>query len=178
PMPRAVSDHGPRVFFRRPPGSSASEISLSMDLQHRSWLPVFLGSEDGLGVVVCSCAKGPFSRKNLARAMRTRAPYLAFGLSACQFLHFAFGRATGNRAFLLWLFGLLLLAGGATGFLTIFLAQALGICHECCDCPLLFDSPDLQVCCVVPAGTRFCVLSFPALTRWANRRRRFAATAL
>jgi len=33
PMPSAVSDHGPRVFFSRCSGSSDSEISLSMDLQ-------------------------------------------------------------------------------------------------------------------------------------------------
>jgi len=37
PMPRAVSDHGPSVFFRRCSGSSDSEISLSMDLQAKSW---------------------------------------------------------------------------------------------------------------------------------------------
>jgi len=37
PMPRAVSDHGPRVFFSRCSGSSDSEISLSMDLQQNSW---------------------------------------------------------------------------------------------------------------------------------------------
>jgi hypothetical protein len=32
PIPRAVSDHGPRVFLSRCSGSSDSEISLSMDL--------------------------------------------------------------------------------------------------------------------------------------------------
>ena len=37
PMPSAVSDHGPSVFFRRCSGSSDSEISLSMDLQQKSW---------------------------------------------------------------------------------------------------------------------------------------------
>ena len=47
PMPSAVSDQGPRVFFRRCSGSSASAISLSMDLQQKSWfsevrtVPVF-----------------------------------------------------------------------------------------------------------------------------------------
>src|ERR1700686_2524101 len=38
PMPSAVSDHGPSVFCRRWPGDSDSEISLSIDLQQRSWL--------------------------------------------------------------------------------------------------------------------------------------------
>src|SRR5437879_4098763 len=38
PIPNAVSDQGPRVFCRRWPGISDSEISLSMDLQQRSWL--------------------------------------------------------------------------------------------------------------------------------------------
>src|SRR5271157_1396478 len=37
PMPRAVSDHGPSVFFSRCSGSSDSAISLSMDLHAKSW---------------------------------------------------------------------------------------------------------------------------------------------
>jgi hypothetical protein len=36
PMPRAVSDHGPRVFFSACSGSSDSLISLSIDLQANS----------------------------------------------------------------------------------------------------------------------------------------------
>ena len=38
PMPRAVSDQGPRVFCSRCPGASDSAISLSIDLQQKSWL--------------------------------------------------------------------------------------------------------------------------------------------
>src|SRR5271165_7174128 len=38
PMPSAVSDQGPSVFCRRCPGASDSEISLSIDLQQKSWL--------------------------------------------------------------------------------------------------------------------------------------------
>src|ERR1700734_1574160 len=38
PMPRAVNDQGPRVFCSRWPGASDSEISLSIDLQQKSWL--------------------------------------------------------------------------------------------------------------------------------------------
>ncbi len=37
PIPSAVSDHGPRVFFSRCSGSSDSEISLSIDLHAKSW---------------------------------------------------------------------------------------------------------------------------------------------
>ena len=38
PMPSAVSDHGPRVFFRACSGSAESLISLSIDLRASSWL--------------------------------------------------------------------------------------------------------------------------------------------
>ena len=38
PMPSAVSDQGPAIFCSRCPGASASEISLSIDLQQKSWL--------------------------------------------------------------------------------------------------------------------------------------------
>ena len=36
PMPSAVSDHGPSVFFRECSGSSESRISLSIDLRASS----------------------------------------------------------------------------------------------------------------------------------------------
>src|SRR5882724_453671 len=39
PMPRAVKETGPRVFLSWRSGSSQSVISLSMDLQAKSWLP-------------------------------------------------------------------------------------------------------------------------------------------
>src|ERR1700758_3238881 len=38
PIPSAVSETGPRVFLSLRSGSSESEISLSIDLQQRSWL--------------------------------------------------------------------------------------------------------------------------------------------
>ncbi len=38
PMPRAVRDHGPRVFFSERSGSSDSLMSLSIDLRASSWL--------------------------------------------------------------------------------------------------------------------------------------------
>src|SRR5208283_3700057 len=56
PMPSAVSDQGPSVFFRRWPGASDSEISLSMDLQQKSWrLEVRMLLLDGGSVVVAGC---------------------------------------------------------------------------------------------------------------------------
>jgi hypothetical protein len=39
PMPSAVSDHGPSVFFRQCSGFSESRISLSMDLRAAVGLP-------------------------------------------------------------------------------------------------------------------------------------------
>jgi hypothetical protein len=38
PIPRAVSDHGPRLLFSRCSGSSDSRISLSIDLRAKNWL--------------------------------------------------------------------------------------------------------------------------------------------
>ena len=38
PMPRAVRDQGPRVFFKECPGSSESRINLSLDLRATSCL--------------------------------------------------------------------------------------------------------------------------------------------
>ena len=37
PMPSAVSEIGPNVFFNRRSGCSESVISLSIDLQQKSW---------------------------------------------------------------------------------------------------------------------------------------------
>src|SRR5579859_6596377 len=37
PIPSAVSETGPSVFFSRRSGSSESEMRLSMDLQQKSW---------------------------------------------------------------------------------------------------------------------------------------------
>jgi hypothetical protein len=38
PMPSAVSDQGPRVFFSACPGSVESLMSLSIDLRAKNWL--------------------------------------------------------------------------------------------------------------------------------------------
>src|SRR6185437_5623572 len=63
PMPSAVSETGPSVFFRRRSACSESAISLSMDLQQKSWfLPAF-GGESGALLVVGDGDNGPHSRK-------------------------------------------------------------------------------------------------------------------
>src|SRR5579872_5836805 len=88
PMPSPVSDHGPSVLRRRCSGWSASEISLSMDLQHRSWLPLdcVAGS-----VVVDNGPKSP----RLWRRAKAPAPhgFLSLRLSAGQLLDFRFLRS-------------------------------------------------------------------------------------
>jgi hypothetical protein len=38
PMPSAVSDQGPRLFFSARPGSSDTPMSLSIDLRAKNWL--------------------------------------------------------------------------------------------------------------------------------------------
>src|SRR5579864_5915246 len=63
PIPSAVSDHGPRVFCRRWPGVSDSEISLSMDLQQKSWLSEVRTTSAGS---VVGCDKRLESPENLA----------------------------------------------------------------------------------------------------------------
>src|SRR5690349_14005568 len=59
PIPSAVKDHGPRVLRRRFSGRSDSEISLSIDLQQRSWFDEPPGGPASTGgcVVVGGCAK-------------------------------------------------------------------------------------------------------------------------
>src|SRR5438045_6759873 len=96
PIPSAVSDHGPRLFFRRCSGLSASAISLSIDLQQRSWLSevrmVWLDSPK------VGCAKRLLSPEILDAVLAKRrppeqAPYcLPFRGAANQFLHLAFLR--------------------------------------------------------------------------------------
>src|SRR5437879_2335745 len=66
PMPRAVSETGPSVFFRRRSGCSESDISLSIDLQQKSWFSEvrMVGSGDGVGcdkrliLLECSLCEG------------------------------------------------------------------------------------------------------------------------
>src|SRR6266571_5420040 len=69
PIPSAVKDTGPRVFFNLRSGSSESEISLSMDLQQKSWLPE-LSCSPALGagrLTVGGCANGAYLLGSRAR---------------------------------------------------------------------------------------------------------------
>src|SRR6201987_2905877 len=50
PMPSAVSDHGPSVFFSLCPGSSASAISLSMALEQKTCVSEVRTVGSGAGV--------------------------------------------------------------------------------------------------------------------------------
>src|SRR5947199_3513047 len=78
PMPRAVSDHGPSVFFSFRSGSSASEISLSIDLQQKSWFSeVRTTSLDG-GSVVVGCDKESDSPGRSSLGAEEGAPPHAF----------------------------------------------------------------------------------------------------
>src|SRR5581483_11575188 len=98
PMPSAVSDHGPNVFFSFRSGSSASEISLSMDLQQKSWFSeVRTTSLDG-GSVVVGCDKESDSPE--AEAITQRVPHFSpvlgevgFRTDESCFYRFAWPRA-------------------------------------------------------------------------------------
>src|SRR5436853_2044291 len=68
PIPSAVSDHGPSVFRSWFSGRSDSEISLSIDLQQRSWLDEPPGGFVCTGgVVVGGCAKSSPYHNNQAQ---------------------------------------------------------------------------------------------------------------
>src|SRR5690242_9142866 len=100
PMPSAVSDHGPRVFLSRCPGSSASEISLSMDLQHSNWWSE-VRSVAAFWLVMVGCAKGSWSPQQarlVTRPARVKDPgphsrWLALRGTACHLLYLALGGA-------------------------------------------------------------------------------------
>ena len=64
PIPKAVRLQGPSVFFSLISGRSDSAISLSMDLQHSSWLPLLSGSVF-LGCVVVVSATRFLTRHHL-----------------------------------------------------------------------------------------------------------------
>src|SRR6478672_6855064 len=107
PMPSAVKDTGPRVFFNLRSGSCESEISLSMDLQQNSWLPELSCSPTlGAGrLTVGGCANGayllsaaqgigsPSSRKFGAGIVPAPQTQLSLRCTASQLLHFALLRA-------------------------------------------------------------------------------------
>src|SRR5258707_12372639 len=129
PMPRAVSDHGPRDFGSRCPGLSESEISLSMDFLAKSWLARKASLE------LRDASDGPektaMRRRSAPKAPLRRHQCLALGRSANHLLHLGLLGAPRVFARLLWR---LLLARCALCFLAFFLAQCLRICHV----PVLF----------------------------------------
>jgi len=57
PMPSAVSDQGPRLFFSARSGSSESLMSLSIDLRAKNWL----GSAGLLAIAAFSYQPSAFS---------------------------------------------------------------------------------------------------------------------
>src|SRR5581483_3031900 len=105
PMPKAVSDHGPRVFLRRCSGFSESEISLSMDFLAKSCPAiVYVAQPDG-----CAPRRLPFR------------------LSAHHLLHLALGGAAWRGAFG---FRSSFLARRPLCFFAFFFVQFLRIGHE------------------------------------------------
>src|SRR5215475_6432244 len=137
PMPSAVSDHGPSFFSSRWPGSSASAISLSIDLQHRSCGGPAVGDGSGsvdVGVNGASSRMKHFHlRRRNGRACCFPACKIkggsedpprdsclclgALGLSARHLLHFALLRPARVVARLQRILGFALLARSALGFL-------------------------------------------------------------
>src|SRR5262245_19156882 len=144
PMPSAIIDQGPRAFRRRCSGSAASAISLSMDLQQRSWLG-FAGS-----VALSAVGDGPKSPRLFGVGGPSPASYrkgappsrfskrgipcarcLPLRLSARHLLDFALLRSASVLARLQRMLGLALFSCGALCFLTVFFAQCGCIGHEC-----------------------------------------------
>src|SRR5882672_6885763 len=111
PIPSAVSETGPSVFFSRRSGSSESEIRLSMDLQQKSWLSevrmetraVFSdGPDTGSGKRLLSPGSYGFThqhRPSAGKKFAGHAPIakcqvlLPLRCAARQLFHFAFLRS-------------------------------------------------------------------------------------
>src|SRR5215469_16418860 len=113
PIPSAVRDHGPNDFFSRCSGRSESLMSLSMDFLAKSWL----------------AKRGSLKHGNRAATIGrpVKCVVLPLGLSADHLFHLAL---FGAASILAGLFGSLLLACSAFGFLAFFFAQCFGICHS------------------------------------------------
>src|SRR5215469_2531153 len=133
PIPSAVSDHGPSDLRRRCSGSWASAISLSIDLQQRSWLPRACAAWSVVG-------KGPKGPQYWSRADTTvrPPPKLSLRLSAHHLLYFPFLRSASILAGLQRMFQLALLAGSALRLLAFLFAKSSCIGHDC------FSMPDFR----------------------------------
>jgi hypothetical protein len=130
PMPRAVSETGPRVLLSLRSGSSQSVISLSMDLQAKSWLP----REAPLQVEMKS-AKTTMPNESPPRCAtmlpRDVAGFsLALRSAASQLLRFWLLRPAWIVTRLQRLLGLGFLARRALGLLACILFQLLCIRHS------------------------------------------------
>src|SRR6267154_2456815 len=91
PIPSAVSETGPSVFFRRRSGCSESDISLSIDLQQKSWFSEvrMVGSGDGGGCDKRVDSPGVLALRGVAPPL---SPFLATGWARCAY-RFACPRA-------------------------------------------------------------------------------------
>ena len=139
PMPSAVSETGPSVFFRRRSGCSESDISLSIDLQQKSWFSEVrtVGSGDGVGCDKRVDSPGVLALQGLSHLVtvlsdRVGPMCLPLRLSARQLLHFLLLRSASVLARLECMFRLALLAYSAFRFFAIFFAESRCISHESC----------------------------------------------
>src|SRR5579875_134478 len=123
PMPSAVRDHGPSVFFRLCSGASESLMSLSMDFRAKTWC-------DRVG----SCghfSEGSVPAPGLSREKNSagQAQYgLSLALAARQFPYLLLVRATRCGAFCLG--GCLLARRTLQLFTFLFVLNLLCICHS------------------------------------------------
>ena len=140
PMPSAVSDTGPSVFFRACSGCSDSEISLSIDFVRKICLASALAPQCKKmvrGVTSAHCisesafetclASSKAEAANLRRysAQRDRLP---LALAARGLADLGFVRATRSGALSLGCRGLACCALYLLALLCV--GNALGICHE------------------------------------------------
>src|SRR5882762_8189442 len=134
PIPRAVKETGPRVFLSCRSGSSQSVISLSMDLQAKSWLPRGAPLQVGMNA-------SPRNPPSLPRQMNPRHAerqccctnvaglFLALRSAASQLLGFRLLASARIVARLQRFVGLGFLARRALGLLAFVLFQLLCIRH-------------------------------------------------
>src|SRR5258708_25268593 len=144
PIPSAVSETGPSVFFRRRSGACESEIRLSMELQKKSWFSdvridvrievrtVPGGPDSGSGKRLMSpeVLRNPTSAQALGRQSfagqvpiaKFRVPLLPLRRAARQLLHFALLRSARVLPRLQRVLGFALLARGAFQFLAFVFA--------------------------------------------------------
>jgi hypothetical protein len=99
PIPKAVSDHGPKVFFSRCSGCSDSAISLSMDFLAKSWLarsasfkrtwPYLFAVPRAIFLTFCFCDPRAYSRGFLGASFLRDARFAFLRSSLLNALVFA-----------------------------------------------------------------------------------------